>query len=97
MPRIGAHIHVDNPLAEAIACGADAVQFFLGVATGYHGPLPALGIAEEELDRVRADGDRLGERVSEVDVGSDARHAPSLPTPRTHPWTGRWPVRRTRR
>src|SRR6202035_5402329 len=49
-----------------------------GVATGYHGGFPALRVAEEELDRVRADGDRLGERVSNVDVGSDARHAPSL-------------------
>jgi deoxyribonuclease IV len=39
MPRIGAHIHVDNPLAEAIALGADAVQFFLGDPQGWKGPV----------------------------------------------------------
>src|SRR6201987_1381635 len=39
MPRIGAHIHVDNPLAEAIAYGADAVQFFLGDPQGWKGPV----------------------------------------------------------
>jgi deoxyribonuclease IV len=30
MARIGAHFHVDNPLAEAAAAGADVAQFFLG-------------------------------------------------------------------
>jgi deoxyribonuclease IV len=39
MPRIGAHFHVDNPLAEAIGCGADAVQFFLGDPQGWKGPV----------------------------------------------------------
>jgi deoxyribonuclease IV len=39
MPRIGAHFHVDNPLAEAIAYGADAVQFFLGDPQGWKGPV----------------------------------------------------------
>jgi deoxyribonuclease-4 len=39
MPRIGAHIHVDNPLAEAIAYGAGAVQFFLGDPQGWKGPV----------------------------------------------------------
>ena len=39
MPRIGAHLHVDNPLAEAIGCGADAVQFFLGDPQGWKGPV----------------------------------------------------------
>jgi deoxyribonuclease-4 len=39
MPRIGAHIHVANPLAEAIALGADAVQFFLGDPQGWKGPV----------------------------------------------------------
>jgi deoxyribonuclease-4 len=39
MPRIGAHIHLDNPLAEAIAIGADAVQFFLGDPQGWKGPV----------------------------------------------------------
>jgi deoxyribonuclease-4 len=39
MPRIGAHFHVDNPLAEATACGADAAQFFLGDPQGWKGPV----------------------------------------------------------
>jgi deoxyribonuclease IV len=39
MPRIGAHIHVDNPLAEATAIGADAAQFFLGDPQGWKGPV----------------------------------------------------------
>ena len=37
--RIGAHIHLDNPLAEATAMGADAVQFFLGDPQGWKGPV----------------------------------------------------------
>jgi deoxyribonuclease-4 len=39
MPRIGAHFHVDDPLAEAEACGAGAVQFFLGDPQGWKGPV----------------------------------------------------------
>ena len=39
MPRIGAHFHLDNPLAEAVACGASAVQFFLGDPQGWKGPV----------------------------------------------------------
>jgi len=39
MPRIGAHIHLADPLAEAIAIGADAVQFFLGDPQGWKGPV----------------------------------------------------------
>ena len=39
MVRIGAHFHVDNPLNEAIACGADAAQFFLGDPQGWKGPV----------------------------------------------------------
>src|ERR1700759_4263309 len=39
MPRIGAHFHVDDPLAEATAVGADAVQFFLGDPQGWKGPV----------------------------------------------------------
>ena len=39
MPRIGAHFHVDDPLSEATACGADAVQFFLGDPQGWKGPV----------------------------------------------------------
>ena len=38
MARIGAHFHVDNPLNKAIACGADAAQFFLGDPQGWKGP-----------------------------------------------------------
>ncbi len=30
MVRIGAHFHIDNPLAEAVAAGVDVAQFFLG-------------------------------------------------------------------
>src|SRR6202035_5266975 len=39
MSRIGAHFHLDNPLAEATALGADAVQFFLGDPQGWKGPV----------------------------------------------------------
>jgi deoxyribonuclease IV len=39
MVRIGGHFHVDNPLAEATACGADAAQFFLGDPQGWKGPV----------------------------------------------------------
>ena len=39
MPRIGAHFHVDNPLAEAVARGADAAQFFLGDPQGWKAPV----------------------------------------------------------
>src|ERR1700726_3396043 len=37
--RIGGHFHVDNPLAEATAHGADALQFFLGDPQGWKGPV----------------------------------------------------------
>src|SRR6516165_6473630 len=39
MVRIGAHFHVDNPLDEAVARGADAAQFFLGDPQGWKGPV----------------------------------------------------------
>src|SRR5260370_32073138 len=39
MAGIGAHFHVDNPLNEAIARGADAAQFFLGDPQGWKGPV----------------------------------------------------------
>jgi deoxyribonuclease-4 len=39
MARIGAHFHVDHPLDEAIARGADAAQFFLGDPQGWKGPV----------------------------------------------------------
>ncbi|HEX2744799.1 MAG TPA: deoxyribonuclease IV [Streptosporangiaceae bacterium] len=37
--RIGAHFHVDDPLDEATAHGADAAQFFLGDPQGWKGPV----------------------------------------------------------
>src|SRR5580700_11206662 len=39
MVRIGGHFHVDDPLAQAQACGADAAQFFLGDPQGWKGPV----------------------------------------------------------
>src|SRR6266581_4689130 len=39
MARIGAHFHVDNPLNDAVARGADAAQFFLGDPQGWKGPV----------------------------------------------------------
>ena len=38
MVRIGAHLHDGDPLAEALALGADAVQFFLGDPQGWKAP-----------------------------------------------------------
>jgi deoxyribonuclease-4 len=37
--RIGGHFHTDNPLADAVACGAGAAQFFLGDPQGWKGPV----------------------------------------------------------
>jgi deoxyribonuclease-4 len=37
--RIGAHFHVDNPLAEATAAGADVAQFFLGDPQDWKAPV----------------------------------------------------------
>ena len=39
MVRIGGHFHSDDPLSEAIACGARAAQFFLGDPQGWKGPV----------------------------------------------------------
>src|SRR5256886_10222410 len=39
MARIGAHFHVDHPLNEAIARGADAAQSFPGAPQGWKGPV----------------------------------------------------------
>src|SRR5271168_1708368 len=39
MARIGAHFHIDNPLDEALAYGANAAQFFLGDPQGWKGPV----------------------------------------------------------
>jgi deoxyribonuclease IV len=38
MTAIGAHLHDGNPLAEALAMGADVVQFFLGDPQGWKAP-----------------------------------------------------------
>jgi deoxyribonuclease IV len=38
MVRIGAHLHDGDPLTEAKAAGADAVQFFLGDPQGWKAP-----------------------------------------------------------
>src|SRR6266571_4010022 len=38
MVRIGAHLHDGDPLAEALAAGADDVQFFLGDPQGWKAP-----------------------------------------------------------
>jgi deoxyribonuclease-4 len=37
--RIGGHFHTDNPLTDAVACGAGAAQFFLGDPQGWKGPV----------------------------------------------------------
>jgi deoxyribonuclease IV len=39
MMRIGGHFHSDHPLADAVACGAQAAQFFLGDPQGWKGPV----------------------------------------------------------
>src|SRR5215469_5937273 len=39
MVPIGGHFHSDDPLSEAIACGARAAQFFLGDPQGWKGPV----------------------------------------------------------
>ncbi len=39
MTRIGAHLHESDPLAQAQALGADAVQFFLGDPQGWQAPV----------------------------------------------------------
>ncbi|WP_067173819.1 deoxyribonuclease IV [Microtetraspora niveoalba] len=53
LPRIGAHVDQDDPLAHAAARDADVVQFFLGDPQGWKGPvLPesADAIKESEVD-----------------------------------------------
>jgi deoxyribonuclease-4 len=39
MVRIGGHFHSDNPLENAVACGARVAQFFLGDPQGWKGPV----------------------------------------------------------
>jgi deoxyribonuclease-4 len=45
-PRIGAHFHIDNPLKQATAIGADAAQFFLGDPQDWKPPVIAGDPAE---------------------------------------------------
>ncbi|HEX6970510.1 MAG TPA: deoxyribonuclease IV [Micromonosporaceae bacterium] len=52
--RIGAHVDSVDPLGDAAARGADAVQFFLADPQGWKAPLP------------RDDADRL--RTAEIDI-----------------------------
>jgi deoxyribonuclease-4 len=50
MVRIGAHVHVSDPLAGAIARGADVVQFFLGDPQGWKEPvLPRLAALDDAV------------------------------------------------
>jgi deoxyribonuclease-4 len=39
MMRIGGHFHSDNPLDDAVGCGAKVAQFFLGDPQGWKGPV----------------------------------------------------------
>jgi deoxyribonuclease-4 len=52
MPIIGAHLHDGDPLTEATALGANAVQFFLGDPQDWKAPSFPGG---REPDRIRAD------------------------------------------
>ncbi len=49
--RIGAHVDQADPLAEAAARGAEAVQFFLTDPQKYHSPKP-----REDAELIRAAG-----------------------------------------
>ncbi|MEU6737655.1 deoxyribonuclease IV [Streptosporangium sandarakinum] len=51
MPRIGAHVASDDPLAHARACDAEAVQFFLGDPQGWKGP-----VVEEKTREIKDSG-----------------------------------------
>ncbi|MBO4204489.1 deoxyribonuclease IV [Micromonospora echinofusca] len=65
--RIGAHVDSADPLAEASARAADAVQFFLSDPKGWKAPQP------------RDDADRL--RAAEVDVYVHAPYVINVATP----------------
>src|SRR6266436_9909874 len=57
MPIIGPHLHDGDPLTEATALGANAVQFFLGDPQDWRAPsLPA----GREPDQIRADFEAAG-------------------------------------
>src|ERR1700727_896227 len=58
MMRIGGHFHADNPLDEAIACGARTAQFFLGDPQGWKGPvIPGADPAALKAAYAKADVD----------------------------------------
>jgi deoxyribonuclease-4 len=56
MARIGAHLHLDDPLEGAIAREADAAQFFLGDPQGWKGPVIPGGDAAALRDAFAAAG-----------------------------------------
>ncbi len=56
MARIGAHFHVNHPLDEAIAHGADAAQFFLGDPQGWKAPVIPGGDPQAVKDAFAAAG-----------------------------------------
>ncbi|MEU4557338.1 deoxyribonuclease IV [Actinoplanes sp. NPDC023936] len=65
--RIGAHVDSAEPLVEAAARGADAVQFFLTDPQGYKSPVP------------RDDAEQL--RASEVDIYIHAPYIVNVASP----------------
>jgi deoxyribonuclease-4 len=56
MMRIGGHFHSDHPLEDAVACGAQAAQFFLGDPQGWKGPVIPGGDAAALGDAYAAAG-----------------------------------------
>jgi len=56
MVRIGAHVHEGDPLAKALADGADVVQFFLGDPQGWKAPTFPGGDADALREAIVAAG-----------------------------------------
>ena len=71
--RIGGHFHSDNPLADAVACGARLAQFFLGDPQGWKGPVIPGG------DPGDAGGEIIGAVIRNVDLQIIA-HTPANST-----------------
>ena len=57
MPTIGPHLNEGDPLAEATALGADAVQFFLGDPQDWRAPKLPEG---RDAEQIRADFEAAG-------------------------------------